>query len=138
MKPFTDLDAAAAFHGHLGPNLVIGIKMGNHAIAVLQPENCFKLQTEVHCPARPPVSCIIDGLQLSTGCTMGKKSIEHVVSDGPVKVIVTNTSTGNSIAMEVIDGFIEKAVGWMEQMGEVEASKLTWATDDAQVFKVVK
>jgi len=138
MKPFTDLDAAAAFHGHLGPNLIIGIKMGNHAIGVLQPENCFKLQTEVHCPARPPVSCIIDGLQLSTGCTMGKKSIEHVVSDGPVKVIVTNTSTQKSIAMQVADGFIEKAVAWMSEVGEVEASKRTWDADDEQVFTVVK
>lgn len=138
MKPFVDLDAAAAFHGHLGPNLIIGIKMGNRAIAVLQPENCFKLHTEVRCPARPPVSCIIDGLQLSTGCTMGKKSIEHVVSDGPVEVIVTNTSTGNSITMQVVDGFIEKAVAWMNEVGEVEASKRTWTTDDEQVFTVVR
>ncbi len=138
MKPFTDLDAAAAFHGHLGPNLIIGMKMGNHAITALQPENCFKLQTEVHCPARPPVSCVIDGLQLSTGCTMGKKSITHIVSDGPVKVIVTNTSTGDSVAMQVVDGFIEKAGGWMKEIGEVEASQRTWATHDAQVFTVVK
>jgi formylmethanofuran dehydrogenase subunit E len=138
MKPFTDLDAAAAFHGHLGPNLIIGMKMGNHAIAELQPESCFKLQTEVHCPARPPVSCVIDGIQLSTGCTMGKKSIDHIVSDGPVKVIVTNTATGNSVAMQVVDGFIEKAGGWMKEIGEVEASQRTWAADDARVFTVVK
>jgi formylmethanofuran dehydrogenase subunit E len=137
MKSLENLDVARSFHGHLGPNLVIGIKMGNHAIAALKPESCFHLRAEVHCPARPPVSCVIDGIQISTGCTMGKASISHIVSDGPVRAVVTNTSTGESVTMRVVDGFIEKAAGWIGEMGEIEASERTWAADDDLVFAVV-
>jgi formylmethanofuran dehydrogenase subunit E len=138
MKPFDNLALAQAFHGHLGPNLVIGIKMGNWAVAALKPQCCFHLRAEVHCPARPPVSCIIDGIQLSTGCTMGKANIDHVVGEGSVKATIVDTSSGKSVTMQVADGFIENAAEWVDQMGEVQASVRTWEADDGHVFAVLE
>jgi formylmethanofuran dehydrogenase subunit E len=135
MKPFTDLNAARNFHGHLGPNLIIGIKAGNYAKKVLNPESCFQLHAEVHCPGKPPISCIIDGVQLSTGCSMGKGNIAHVISDNTVKTIFTNTQTGQSLTLEIFGDFIEKTMRWFKELGEEECSKRTWEADDSEVFR---
>ena len=134
MKTFTDIEFAKSFHGHLGPNLVIGNKLGNRAIAALSPESCFQLTAEVHCPEGPPVSCVIDGIQLSTGCTMGKKNIRHVVAEDGVKVVFTNTANGRPVTLCVEDGFIRRASGWIGEFGEEEASRMTWDAPDGEVF----
>jgi len=69
-----ELGAAAAFHGHLGPYLVIGLKAGSLANSILGKDP-FRVVANVSCPPKPPHSCIIDGVQFSTGCTMGKNNI---------------------------------------------------------------
>jgi len=136
MRQFTDLEIAKRFHGHLGPNLVIGIKMGNCATAALLPQSCFRLAAEVHCPAAPPVSCVLDGVQLATGCTMGKGNIRHVISDERVKAVFTNTDSGESITLTLREGAIEKTKGWVQEFGEEEASVMTWQAPDDEIFEV--
>ncbi len=63
------------FHGHLGPFLVVGIKMGLLALDKLQSTGFFDLKAEVATGSTPPISCMVDGIQLSTGCTLGKGNI---------------------------------------------------------------
>jgi len=63
------------FHGHLGPFLVTGIKMGNFALKKLNSTGYTDLKVEVETGTTPPVSCLIDGIQVSTGCTLGKGNI---------------------------------------------------------------
>lgn len=79
------LEAASAFHGHLGPYLVLGLKAGELANKIMGKDP-FKMRAEVFCPPKPPHSCILDGVQFSTGCTMGKGNIAMHPSEG-VKVI---------------------------------------------------
>ena len=136
MSGFVDLEQARAYHGHLGPNLVFGLKMGNYAVNALSARTHFGMKAEVHCPARPPISCIIDGVQLSTGCTMGKANISHVVSDGPVKAVFTNTDTHESITLQLVDGVIDKYLGMYRDIGEEQASKSAWGASDDEVFTV--
>lgn len=81
------LEAASAFHGHLGPYLVLGLKAGELANKIMGGDP-FKMKAEVFCPSKPPHSCIVDGIQFSTGCTMGKANITTHVSQG-VRVIFT-------------------------------------------------
>ena len=81
------LEAASAFHGHLGPYLVLGLKAGELANKIMGKDP-FKMRAEVFCPPKPPQSCILDGIQFSTGCTMGKGNITMHSSEG-VKVIFT-------------------------------------------------
>lgn len=74
------LEAASAFHGHTGPYLILGLKAGEIA------EQCFghdpfKISCEVHCEPKPPQSCIVDGIQFYTSCTMGKGNIRLVASE---------------------------------------------------------
>lgn len=73
------LDEAVRFHGHLGPFLVLGLKAGLFANKVLGKDP-FKTKAIVETKLKPPYSCFVDGIQVATGCTMGKGNIE--VKDG--------------------------------------------------------
>ena len=63
-------------HGHAGPYLNLGIRMGLLALEMLDVKGYFDLVTEVDLRYHTPISCLIDGLQISTGCTMGKGNIK--------------------------------------------------------------
>ena len=72
------LKKAAAFHGHLGPFLAIGVRMGLLALERFAAEidNHDELQTTVMIPLRTPFSCIIDGIQTTTLCTIGNRKLK--------------------------------------------------------------
>lgn len=62
------------FHGHLGPYAVIGYRMGLIAKEKVNG-NPFSLNATVWTNNIPPMSCVIDGIQISSGCTLGKGNI---------------------------------------------------------------
>ena len=64
-----DLDALKEFHGHLGPYLVAGARMGLIANEELSSDKLEKYCI-VRC-SKPPMSCLIDGIQFISGCTYG-------------------------------------------------------------------
>ena len=78
MQRRVSLIQAKRFHGHLGPYLVLGILAGERAIKKLGCRRYFGLRIKVRGAARKPESCLIDGLQLSTGATYGKGNIERL------------------------------------------------------------
>lgn len=71
------LEELAKFHGHLGPNIVLGYLMGKYACENLT-DDPFSLKATVYCPKKTPESCIVDGVQLGSGCTLGKGNIEII------------------------------------------------------------
>ena len=62
------------FHGHIGPYVVIGYKMGEIANQLFGGDP-FSKNAIVWTGTKPPLSCIIDGIQMSSGCTLGKGNI---------------------------------------------------------------
>ena len=62
------------FHGHLGPYAVLGYKMGKIACEHLGSDP-FEKKVTVSTGTTPPISCIIDGIQIGSGCTLGKGNI---------------------------------------------------------------
>ena len=70
------LERAVDFHGHLGPFLVLGVRMGMIARSALSPKSLADMTASMLVELRPPVSCTIDGVQVSSGCTLGKGTIE--------------------------------------------------------------
>ncbi|MCW4020684.1 MAG: formylmethanofuran dehydrogenase subunit E family protein [Candidatus Bathyarchaeota archaeon] len=66
---------AVRFHGHLGAFLVLGLKAGLFANKVLGKDH-FKTRAVVETEPFPPCSCVVDGVQIATGCTLGKGNIE--------------------------------------------------------------
>ena len=70
------LREAEKFHGHLGPFLVIGVKMSLIGIRELDlKENDRRLRVTAMLKNRTPFSCILDGIQVVTKCTMGNKKL---------------------------------------------------------------
>lgn len=72
---------AIRFHGHLGPFLVLGVKAGLRAVEVLG-WNPLKMRAIIYLKRRNPYTCFLDGVQFSTGCTLGKGNIEVFDGDG--------------------------------------------------------
>lgn len=70
----------ARFHGHLGPFIVLGYRIGKQALKDLGSDP-FSIQAEVFCSGVTPQSCLADGVQLGSGCTLGKGNIEVILSD---------------------------------------------------------
>jgi len=76
------LERAAEFHGHSGSFMVVGLRMGLEALRRLDASGWFDIRCRVELNWRPPDSCVIDGIQVSTGCTMGKRNIEVLEAEG--------------------------------------------------------
>ena len=69
------LKAGVGFHGHLGPYLVFGLRIGMIAVRILKPKRLHELSATVWTRKSPPQSCVLDGIQVSSGCTLGKGNI---------------------------------------------------------------
>ena len=65
-------------HGHIGIYSTIGAKMGIYALELLSRlcNKAEELKVLSFAGSRPPVSCFNDGLQISTGATLGHGAIE--------------------------------------------------------------
>ncbi|HDR72430.1 MAG TPA: formylmethanofuran dehydrogenase [Methanoculleus sp.] len=70
----------AVFHGHLGPYIVIGYRIGRY-VREHFCDDPFCLKATVFCSGTTPQSCLADGVQLGSGCTLGKRNIEIVPAD---------------------------------------------------------
>jgi len=70
-----ELAEAAKFHTHLGPFLVVGLRIGRVVTRELGDDQ-FAIRIRAHTGKVPPYSCMVDGLQLSTGCTVGNGCLE--------------------------------------------------------------
>ncbi|MFH0827427.1 MAG: formylmethanofuran dehydrogenase subunit E family protein [Candidatus Omnitrophota bacterium] len=93
------LKEGVRFHGHLGPYLVLGIRAGEWALRRLKCKKYFGMNVKVWGVHKKPKSCLVDGLQLSTGATLGKGNIEKC--------------NGSRIKMEFTDILKKKRV-WLE------------------------
>lgn len=125
-------DLLRAFHGHLGPYVVLGYRMGLEAVAALGSDGHFDLSAEVHSPVKPPASCLIDGVQLGSGCTLGKGNINVVVADGPAFAVFT-AEDGRSVTVRLRDTVPQRVRQQVEQDG-VEAAAEAFLTEPADVL----
>ncbi len=88
------LGPAVQFHGHLGPWAAAGLRMGMAAREAAGAKGYFDLEVEAQGPLdRPPRSCLLDGLQVSTGATLGKRNLHWQAADELV-VRARNLKTG--------------------------------------------
>ncbi len=70
------LKKAEEFHGHLGPFLTIGVRIGLIGIRELKVKrNDEKLRATAMLKYSVPFSCVIDGIQVATKCTIGNKKL---------------------------------------------------------------
>jgi len=86
------------FHGHLGPYAVIGFRMGKIANEKLGPDP-FSKKAVVWTGTKPPLSCIVDGIQMSSGCTLGKGNL--TVKDEGVPKAHFSTDDGKYVEIKL-------------------------------------
>jgi formylmethanofuran dehydrogenase subunit E len=87
------------FHGHLGPSVVAGARLGMIGLRAVGAHGYFDVEVTCEGPmAQPPQACFLDGLQVATGATLGKRTLTWVPA-GQIAVRVRNTRTGAAVAL---------------------------------------
>lgn len=66
------------FHGHDGPFLALGYRLGKFLVKTMKPKGIMELSIGARTQARKPYTCLVDGLQCSTLATLGKGNISIV------------------------------------------------------------
>lgn len=84
------LSRAVEFHGHLGPYLVLGLRAGLYANQIFGREP-MKTEAIIKTKTSPPESCFVDGVQLTTGCTLGKGNISLLEGEGLLVIFKKNS-----------------------------------------------
>ena len=87
-------------HGHLGPSVVAGARMGMIGLHAVGAKGYFDVEVTCEGPlAQPPQACFLDGIQAATGATMGKRTLNWVQADKLV-VRVRNTQNGKTLELQ--------------------------------------
>ena len=93
------IERGTLLHGHLGPYLVAGIRMGLLALRQLESPGYFGLRAESQAGRATPLSCLNDGVQIGSGCTAGKGNLRVVGEERPrVRFIADD---GRAVAIEL-------------------------------------
>ncbi|MGW8179042.1 MAG: formylmethanofuran dehydrogenase subunit E family protein [bacterium] len=109
------------FHGHIGPYVVLGYKMGLMARDLLDSPGYFDLTVKVETPLIPPPSCLIDGIQLGSGCTTGKGNL--MVVEGPIGKATFCTQKDNTVMLSLRADIPEKVRQWIGEIGVERSGK---------------
>jgi len=94
------LNCAVKFHGHLGPYLVLGLRSGDLALKKTKARKHFGIKVLVRGANKKPKSCLVDGLQLSTGATYGKGNIKKLEGRS-IKILVHNLDNNKEIEISL-------------------------------------
>ena len=94
------------FHGHLGVFSIVGAKMGIKARELfgVGPD---MLTVTTYAGTKPPYSCLNDGIQVSTGATLGMGTI-HLATDSIAKPSAVFTYKNRSIRISLKKEYLEK------------------------------
>ena len=99
---------AEELHGHLGPFLVIGVRIGETAKRMLEVESNEKLRATVKIPLKTPFSCILDGIQSTTQCTVGNQKLKIENSQREITVQFKLENPNSTLKIGVNQQIIEE------------------------------
>ena len=92
-------------HGHLGIYAIIGVKMGIRAREFFNI-GVDNIQVVSYAGLRPPVSCINDGLQVSTGATLGHGLIS-ISNDDNIRPEATFTFKNTTLRLKLKPEYVQ-------------------------------
>ena len=68
---------AKKLHSHFGPFLAYGLRVGFIGLRETKKKKGDpNLSVNVSLPYKTPISCILDGIQVATSCTLGNKRLK--------------------------------------------------------------
>jgi len=113
------LEKAVSIHGHLGPFLVLGLKIGLRAEGIIgKPVAC-----EVTTLGRKPYLCVVDGLKTVMGGNI-------VVREGEDLSATLSNSSGNKVILRVKADVIRKYAGVRWEKCEEDAYEVMGSRDE--------
>ena len=105
------LGSAVQLHGHLGPWLVAGVRMGAAGLRTAGANGYFDVDVTVEGPlALPPQACFLNGIQVATGATLGKRNLKW--TEAPrLAVRMKNVRTGKTAIVRPSAAMMEWIAG---------------------------
>jgi len=95
------LEKAKDLHGHFGPFLVIGVRAGLIGLRELRTIKENKdLSATASLAYSVPYSCILDGIQIAAGCTVGNKRLRF--EDSSDFSISFENETGETVTVSIL------------------------------------
>jgi len=140
--PKTTMAVLKLLHGHLGPYVSLGGRMGDYAVEKLGlKRHGLKEQSDVRviveCEPNPPKSCLVDGLQASTGATYGKRNI-FLIDSKTVRVRVINTETKKGLEFKLSERLQENIKKWFAEKVSLEKQSETIMSSNPQDLFIIK
>ncbi len=101
------LEHVVQLHGHLGPWVVAGARLGMAGAQAADAKTHFDVDVTCEGPfVKPPQSCFLDGVQIGTGATPGKRNLHYVEAE-QIIVKVRNTRTGKTVEVRPTQRLLE-------------------------------
>lgn len=118
-------------HGNVEPLAMAGYRMGEAAMSkVLLKRGSLEAEVVFHGPAAMPLSAVIDGVQSSTGASLGKLNLKFEVTPGNrAWVTVRNRQTGQKVTVELQESFVKSNGRLPESRWNVEGVKVMTAPE---------
>ena len=140
LKLTSILEKAEAFHGHLGPFLTIGVRMGLVGLNRMGMAEGKSLVVTASLPTRVPFSCIIDGIQITTKCTTGNQKLS-VKDSAKIHTEFKRKNNGQRIVVSLNQSMFEKLKSQLleENLPDEEVRQLAWkvaAIPETELFLV--
>jgi formylmethanofuran dehydrogenase subunit E len=126
-----ELAALQRFHGHLGVYVTLGLRMG--AIGKRQFGHYKGLRAIVRSQPEPPMRCVLDGVQFSSGCTMGKG---NVVLESGSEPEVAFEKDGRRLHIALRSGWRERIDREMSKEKEREQSLFYFGVPERDLFEI--
>jgi formylmethanofuran dehydrogenase subunit E len=129
---------AVELHGHLGPFLVIGVRMGKVAEQLLDSEHQQngELHASVEVPLRTPFSCTLDGIQSITHCTIGNQRLRVKRSRKKITARFEITDSDKILTMTVNPKIVKDVMHEISKGTSSEAlADVIVSTPERQLFK---
>jgi formylmethanofuran dehydrogenase subunit E len=109
------LATVVQFHGHLGPAVVAGARMGMIGLRAVEAKGYFDVEVRCEGPlAKPPQACFLDGVQVATGATLGKRTLQWVQADR-LSVWIKNTRSGKIAVLRPTPALMELLASFKSQ-----------------------
>lgn len=136
------LRKAAKFHGHLGPFLVVGLRMGLIGLREMETDGSnFDLQATIILKRKTPFSCAIDGIQVATYCTVGNGKLELKDKAGIISAIF-KTNDGRQVTISLnptkYEEFIKGLVKDRQSCENIKLAKEIASLPEEKLFTIEK
>ncbi len=131
MKLPDALERLKVFHGHLGPWAAVGYRMGQ----IARKRFPDKLWGVVYTGNKPPMSCLIDGVQFTSCCTLGKGNIKVKDENQAMAMFYDYKSI---LEIKLLDEWRNKIDAETTRENEEEMAMELFEMEDSELFHITK